>query len=160
MPYASARAGIEHRLPWYSVYCLTVDGNLLMSTLSRLMYWLRSIHAPDEQNLPTMSVEYDSPTSGPCPAPMAWVIFSSSWPDFTVTWIFGCAAWKSLTTCCRTSASRSVNGFQNSIAPDASTPGVATVCFLGAGVQPAAASSTAAEASPNTTTVRAPVRER
>src|SRR5262249_51905504 len=95
-----------------------------------------------------MSVEYDRPTSGPFPAEIACSILGSSWPEVTFTWILGYLAWKSASTSSTALASRSVNGCQNSIVPDASTGAVAAApafCF-GAGVQ-AADSNTAATAS-------------
>src|SRR5258705_12721035 len=110
------------RLPLNAVYCWTGPGMSFRFTLSRPRYCERSCQAPEEQNLPTMSVEKDSPTSGPLPAPIAWVILSSSCPDLTVTLISGYLAWKSLMTPCRASASRSVKKCQNSMVPEAVTP--------------------------------------
>src|SRR6185437_3553051 len=136
--------GIEQRLPLYSVYWRTVAGKPSSDTLSRLMYWPRSSQAPLAQNLPTMSVEYDRPTSGPCPAPMAWVIFESSWPDLTITLIFGWLALKSATTLSIAWASRSVKKCQNSTVPDTSVPGSATFVLAGAGVEAAATARTTA----------------
>src|SRR6266508_5521993 len=145
MPYASASTGIEHRLPWNSVYSLTAAGNLPRSKLSRLMYGFRSIQAPEEQNLPTMSVENETPTSGPVPAPIAWVIFSSSWPPLELTVIFGWDAWKSLMMDSIAAPSRSVKGCQNSTVPEASAVGDGGGADgLGAGVQPAATRAGAA----------------
>src|SRR6266511_701782 len=139
---SSASTCIEQRLPWNWVYSLTAAGNLFRSKLSRLMYGLRSIHAPEEQNLPTMSVENETPTSGPVPAPIAWVIFSSSWPPLEFTVILGWDAWKSLMMASIASPSRSVNGCQKSTVPEASAvgDGGGADC-LGAGVQPAATSA-------------------
>src|ERR1041384_54068 len=56
---------------------------------------------------------------------MACVILSSSWPDFTVTLISGWLASKSSTTVWIAAASRSVKKCQNSMLPDAVTPGEA-----------------------------------
>ena len=89
-----------------------------------------------------MSVEYERPTSGPCPAPIAWVIFESSWPDLTTTVIFGWLALKSATTLSIAAASRSVKKCQNSTVPDTSVPGSATFGLAGAGVQAAATTRT------------------
>src|SRR5262249_3852946 len=119
----------------------------LRFTLSRWMYGARSRHAPDWQNLPTMSVEKDRPTSGPPPAAMAVVILSSSCPSLTTTLIFGWDASKSSTTPWLALDSRSVKKCQNVIVPDACAPGDA-IGFVGfvLGVHAAAAASIAAPA--------------
>src|SRR3954451_16692123 len=135
MPYESARNGIEHRLLSNAVYSLVRALSLSRSTLSRWMYGLRSRHAPEEQNLPTMSVEYDRPTSGPLPPAMAWVTLESSWPLCTFTLIFGWSFWKSLTTPSMASASRSVKKCQNVTSPVASVPALAISSLLAPGVQ-------------------------
>src|SRR3954469_22050573 len=93
-----------------------------------------------------MSVEYDSPMSGPLPAPIAWVIFESSWPGFTVTLMFGWVAVKSLITVSIAAASRSVKKCHSSTVPDTAVPGSAIFCSLGAGVHAAVSSSAAAAA--------------
>src|SRR3954464_3461878 len=48
---------------------------------------------------------------------MAWVALVSSCPDFTITLICGCEAWKSSTTDWKVFASRSVKKCQNSTVP-------------------------------------------
>src|SRR6478735_8479304 len=53
-----------------------------------------------------------------CPAEIALRIFSSSWPDLTVTFTPGLAFSKSSTTDWMTSASRSVKKCQNWMVPD------------------------------------------
>src|SRR5258706_3746024 len=145
------------RLLLNAVYCCTGPGMSFRFTLSRLIYGARSCHAPEEQNLPTMSVEKDSPTSGPFPAPIAWVILSSSWPDFTVTLIAGYLAWKSSTTFCRASASRSVKKCQNSMVPEADTPGDAIAWGLLLGVH---AETRVSAAAARLTAAKAPPRRR
>src|SRR2546421_6450918 len=107
-------------------------------TLSRLMYAVRSCQPPVAQNLPTLSVVPDRSTSGPLPAPIAWATLSSSCPGLTLTLMAGYFAWKSLTTCWMASASRSVKKCQNSMVPEAVTPGEATCWGFAPGVQPAA----------------------
>src|SRR3954454_9949937 len=134
MPYASARNGIAHRFLSYSVYERVVAFSWFRSTLSRLMYGVRSTHAPDEQNLPTMSVEYERPTSGPLPAPIAWVTLESSCPGLMVTLMFGWVASKSFTTVSIAWASRSVKKCHSSTVPETCVPGSATLFSFGAGV--------------------------
>src|SRR3954470_13988905 len=60
-----------------------------------------------------------------CPAEMALRIFSSSWPDFTVTLTPGLAFSKSSTTDWMTSASRSVKKCQNWTSPVSSAGALA-----------------------------------
>src|SRR4030095_8358607 len=138
---------MAQRLPRNSVYERTVTGIWARSTLSRATHWLRSPQAPEEQNLPTRSVEKDWAMSGPLPAPIAWRVLSSSWPSVTFTCTFGYLAVKSATIDAIASDSRSVNWCQNSTVRAGAGAVAATSGAPEPGVQ-AAARTTVATATP------------
>ncbi len=102
------------------MYDFTVSLNWLMSTLSRAITLLSDRNAPFEQKLPTMSVEYESPTSTLLPVAIAFCSFSSSWPECTSTLTLGYFFSKSSTTDWMTLASRSEKKCQNDTVPDRS----------------------------------------
>src|SRR4051795_8632903 len=58
----------------------------------------RSVHAPEAQKLPVLSVEKDWATSGALPPRIAATILSSLMPPMVLTFTPGCARSKSATT--------------------------------------------------------------
>ena len=85
------RNGSEHCLPSKLVYVRAAAGNTLRSipTLGSSMYWFRSTHASESQNLPTLSTPNDRKTSGGFPALIAAICCSSVTPHFASTVIHG-----------------------------------------------------------------------
>src|SRR5438093_2411471 len=84
-------------------------GNWLMSRWVSWMNGERSCHAPDWQNLPTLSRENDITTSGGFPARMAARTFSSFSPRpfVTSTVIHGYCWWNESIARCTVATSRS-----------------------------------------------------
>src|SRR4051812_3148602 len=74
---------------------------------------LRSVHAPDAQKLPVLSVEKDCATSGALPPRIAATILSSLMPPTVFTFTPGCACSKSATTRLIVLSSRAVNPTQS-----------------------------------------------
>src|SRR5689334_11797276 len=72
----------------------------------------RSVHAPDEQKLPVLSVEKDWATSGALPPRIAATILSSLIPPMVLTLTPGCARSKSATTPLMVLSSRAVKPTQ------------------------------------------------
>src|SRR3954453_11273937 len=79
-----------------------------MSTLSRLMYGLRSIQPPDEQNAPVLSVSNESATSGGLPPRMAATILLLSTAPTLLIFTAGWSLWKPFSTEFQTPSSRSL----------------------------------------------------
>src|SRR5438045_4350191 len=79
-----------------------------MSTLSRLMYGLRSIQPPDEQKAPVLSVSNESATSGGLPPRMAATILLLSTAPTLLIFTAGCSWWKPFRTLFQIFSSRSV----------------------------------------------------
>src|SRR4051794_30731377 len=69
----------------------------------------RSVHAPEAQKLPVLSVEKDWATSGALPPRIAATILSSLMPPMVLTFTPGCARSKSATTPLIALSSRAVN---------------------------------------------------
>ena len=79
-----------------------------MSTLSRLMYGLRSIQPPDEQKAPVLSVSNESATSGGLPPRMAATILLLSTAPTLFIFTAGWSLWKPFSTEFQTPSSRSL----------------------------------------------------
>src|ERR1700754_3703387 len=89
---------MAHCLPWNWMYVRTAAGNMLIDRPSPFMRGPRSVHAPDEQKLPVLSVENDWAMSGALPPRIDATILSSLMPPTVLTFTPGCARSKPATT--------------------------------------------------------------
>src|SRR5262245_57800620 len=103
---------MAHWLPAYLVYRVTELGNIDVSRFDCWMYGVRSCHAPEAQNLPTLSSDHDITASGGLPARIAASTLSSfsPMPSRTSTVIHGYCSWNMSKTGVTLSASAPANG--------------------------------------------------